>query len=544
MMNRQRFIIAALVAIPLGTLVGDGVASQDPTFRSRATIVPVAVRALDRNGDPVVGLTQSDFEVSEDGKPQAISYFAVEDYTIREAAPRSLERLTAPGTSQRVFVIVLGRGRLQGPSKGFNALFDFVKRASFERDRFAVVAFDRITDLTADRDAILRFLEHYQSEHEKIEAVFDHWFRGLTDFYGTGENPPRLDALIDRFFSHQGLPRSGQLALIRSTPADAKAGMSPEQTGESDGRYIYNAEARQDLERLRAAIGHLRVLNGEKHIIFVTPEGLVGLSTFYQDRLASLAADARVSLSVIHTGGLPTKWVRDGRSMVFEGPSWEHRWATATSRVLAEQTGGIASIYEFAGPALTRIEKGTRLHYLIGYVPTRVENGGAYRRVSVTVRRPDVTLHYRHGYFDAPDSTLSLEEERVASRIGAAQAYRGTIGDIRVEITGVGKADGSPRGVRTEIRIPPSALSFTVEEQRHVATVEVGVFVGENGRQIGQTRKRVDLRLTNENFAAVQRDGLQFTVTVPVPRGSPRHVKAVVYDLRGDRLGSTLFEVR
>jgi hypothetical protein len=34
------------------------------------------------------------------------------------------------------------------------------------------------------------------------------------------------------------------------------------------------------------------VLDGEKHVIFVTPDGLVGLSTFYQDRLASLASDA------------------------------------------------------------------------------------------------------------------------------------------------------------------------------------------------------------------------------------------------------------
>jgi VWFA-related protein len=550
MSAQPHLILLALVAACLRVSVSDGSAGQDPVFRSKATIVPVAVRVIGRNGEPVIGLTQADFEVTEDGKPQAISYFTVEDYARAEDYKGEDDPLTSfvslpvSRSDERVFVIVLGRGRLQGPSKGFDALRNFVKGASFERDRFAVAAFDRITDVTGDRSAIVRFLDHYQSNHHTIEALLDHWFRDLTDFYGTGENPPRLDRLIDRFFEQPGMPPSSQLALVSSMSRETRPDANLAQPGESPRRFIYNAAARQDLERLRAAIEHLRVMEGEKHIIFVTPEGLIGLTRFHADRLASLASHARVSLSMIHTGGLSTRWVNSGRSRVFQGPSWDHRWATENSRIIAEHTGGLSSIYEFAAPMLTQLEKASRLHYLIGYVPTRIESKGAYRRIKVTVRRSDVTLHYRRGYLDAPHTSVSLQEERVNSRINGAQMYRLPIEDIKVRVSAIGEPEGNPRAIAVQIHVLPSELSFAVQNGRYMATVEIAVFVGEGGRQIGQTRRRVELRLTPSSFAAVERDGLHFTTNVPVPSGRPRQVKVVVYDHAADRLGSALFGAR
>ena len=47
--------------------------------------MPVVV--TDRAGRPVAGLTRDDFELSEDGKPQAISVFDVLDTARRTIAP-------------------------------------------------------------------------------------------------------------------------------------------------------------------------------------------------------------------------------------------------------------------------------------------------------------------------------------------------------------------------------------------------------------------------------------------------------------------------
>src|SRR5690349_10549 len=52
---------------------------QPPVFRSRSDIVHLDVSVLDKNRRPVRGLTQGDFTVLEDGKPQQVSIFEAID---------------------------------------------------------------------------------------------------------------------------------------------------------------------------------------------------------------------------------------------------------------------------------------------------------------------------------------------------------------------------------------------------------------------------------------------------------------------------------
>src|SRR5205814_3843132 len=53
----------------------DPPAGAQPTFRAGINFVRVDVILTDKNGNPVSDLKQSDFEVLEDGKPQAIEQF-------------------------------------------------------------------------------------------------------------------------------------------------------------------------------------------------------------------------------------------------------------------------------------------------------------------------------------------------------------------------------------------------------------------------------------------------------------------------------------
>src|SRR5262245_2976788 len=125
-----------VVLILFGEMVARAQAPQTPqqtptqvpgTFRTAITMVPLDVRVIDRNGKPVTDLKQEDFTVFEDSVPQQIRYFSSQVLQAQDPGPA-----TAPATrrtfgpdvkpqSQRVFLILLGRGRLQGPSKGIDA---------------------------------------------------------------------------------------------------------------------------------------------------------------------------------------------------------------------------------------------------------------------------------------------------------------------------------------------------------------------------------------------------------------------------------------
>ena len=65
-----------------GLLVAGPAGAQ---FTSGVNVVEVYVSVTDAKGQPVQGLTEADFELSEDGRPQAVSTFAAGDFPLTAA---------------------------------------------------------------------------------------------------------------------------------------------------------------------------------------------------------------------------------------------------------------------------------------------------------------------------------------------------------------------------------------------------------------------------------------------------------------------------
>src|SRR5438552_609411 len=105
--------------------------AQQPqvTYRTRTTLVPIDVRVIDRDGKPVTDLTQEDFTVYENNALQKISHFSAQALVpqqvsatdLKAGLSREADDELKPQT-RRIFLIVLGRGRLQPPSKGVDAM--------------------------------------------------------------------------------------------------------------------------------------------------------------------------------------------------------------------------------------------------------------------------------------------------------------------------------------------------------------------------------------------------------------------------------------
>jgi len=139
----KRPILAVLTCV-LAAPLGLAQQQQEPVFRGGVQTVPIYATVLDRSGRLVPDLTRDDFEILDDGKPQAITFFQAEVQPISVVVP-----IDTSGSMTLVLDLVK------------NAAEAFVLRL-LPHDRARIGAFDDKVKLseefTSNRDDLVRYL--------------------------------------------------------------------------------------------------------------------------------------------------------------------------------------------------------------------------------------------------------------------------------------------------------------------------------------------------------------------------------------------------
>lgn len=548
--------IALLVA---GWFAGQPLAqrgqSQVPgTFRSNVTMVPLDVRVLDERGQPITDLRAEDFTVREDGVPQEIRQFSRIELTPAPGKTAEGPVFRTAGESEsapqnhRVFLIVLGRGRLQGPSKGLDALLEFIERRLLPQDQVAVLAYNRATDFTTDRRPILEVLSRFKDGNDRIEAKLAHWYSGPP---GNAEDrlPAHVQPLIDDVFAGPYATRFRQIPPGRIADARRLADgfeRGAERAGSADlesfDSYVSNARTtRHDLRSLYTGIEYLRFIAGEKRLIYVSTDGLFLPSVEDDLSLAAMASDARVAIDTIQTGGV---FADPPGLRALSERAWQHTWAISAVRNVSEYTGGRAFVYQYAAKALEAIDRMTRTGYLIGYVPADPIQDGAYRRIDVTVARRDARVLYRRGYY-AREQLIPYDRRQFMtfSRMLTAMAYPEDIDDIGLDLDArLSDAESSPE-VTVQGTIAARRLALDRDGDVTTGRLEIALFaLDRRNRLVGERWFSLELSLDRREHEAALRDGVRLDVRTQV-REAARHVKVVVYDFAGDAVGSVTIPV-
>jgi hypothetical protein len=286
----------------------------------------------------------------------------------------------------------------------------------------------------------------------------------------------------------------------------------------------------QVLENLFAGIQYLRQLEGEKHLVLITREGMFLPRTDNDNLIAAAANDARVVIDTLHTN-----------------PSMQPAgWADQTSKNISELTGGVSNIVRTGTAAFRRIDEFTRFSYQLGYYPANAQMDGRYRRIAVTVKRPGVTVLYRHGYVSrrAP-APVDRRTFVTYSRIAAAGNYGGEVADLKVRMTPplITGAAGA-QSIALSAFIDTASVAFKMVDGKHVASLDAVVYCGDQKQKIvGERWQTIDIALTDANFARAQQIGIPYSTSVPLI-GKPRFVKLIVYDYQADRLGTAVATIK
>src|SRR5258708_812161 len=215
---------------------------------------------------------------------------------------------------------------------------------------------------------------------------------------------------------------------------------------------------------------------------------------------------------------------------------------------LAEQTGGFAVFNtNDLARGLGRITDDVRGYYVIGYVPpdgTFVRQGQKpqLHKISIDVKRPGVRVKTRKeflGVSDPPDiaSPLTPAQELVHA---ATSPFAATdIGLRATTLPGYAPADGM--FVRTLLQIDAHALTFVDGQggKKTAAADVLGMVVDQEGAEGAHLSTAFSVALTTDAADAALRDGLVYTLRIPIRRPGGYQVRFAVRDQHSGALGST-----
>ena len=227
-----------------------------------------------------------------------------------------------------------------------------------------------------------------------------------------------------------------------------------------DAFVAQNVQTMRDAGNLYATIAFMQRIEGEKHLVFVTERGFQ-LPRWDDERdLARVAADSRVAIDVLQTGGLVGP--AHGRPRFARCRRCRAGWRRSRST---------------AGSASRRLDEATTSSYLLGYYPTNSKWDGAFRSISVKVNRPGVTLAYRRGYNARVVSPVFDRLEYVTRfRMEGALDYRDDVKDIGVTLD-ARRSPGSSKQTFVDVKaqIDPAALHFEVRDGVSFGRVTIAV---------------------------------------------------------------------
>jgi hypothetical protein len=377
--------------------------------------------------------------------------------------------------------------------------------------------------------------------------------------YGSRNLPKSVNARLDRIFADAGSPPTGTTrpggkpasadrtqGRLEDAMGNAVQGVmdaqkvGPESAGGAaplapidwsgfDAFVAQNVQTMKDTGNLYGTIAFMQRLEGEKHLVFVTERGLrLQHADDWRD-LGRVAADSRVAIDVLQTGGLV------GSDMTFY------------LRGLSEMTGGMASISEYSRLGLERLDAATRTSYLLGYYPANTKWDGDFRSITVKVNRPGVTLSYRHGYnarvlppvFDRVEYTTRF-------RVEGAATFPDDVKDIGVTLSASLATENDQAFVDVSAQIDPAALRFEVRNGIIIGRITIAVVPMDANRAIigGKYKRQVaNLQYDSETLALVRKIGIPYDARLAVPVET-RFIRVIVYDAAADRVGSAGVAVR
>ena len=530
---------------------------QPPRFRVGVDAVRIDAVVTDRDGRTVADLTADDFEVRQDGKLQKVTFAEFVPVTARAAAPG-----VSPARASADAPVVL-------PPPP-------VKREDVQRT-VAVVVDDlglSFESLLNTQRALHAFVDRELRPTDLVALVRTGGTGGGLQPFTTDRRVlhAAIDGLRWNVRSRNGVEAFESINVWQTFggggPGSAPA-MNPNDFG-TVGWLRTSMSAAGSLGALNLVVRGARDLPGRKAIIFVS-EGFQLLEGLEPNRLVRPALDRVIDQATragvviysldcrglqsatlqaadnLKVGGLAPGEMDATVRATAEGRRTFNRDTQEGMAYLAEQTGGFAVLNtNDLARGLGRITDDVRDYYVIGYAPDDGTFAGQgqkpqLHKISIKARRSGLRVKTRKeflGVSDPPDSTDPLTPAQQLVH-AATSPFAAT--DIALRPTTLpGYSPEQGTFVRALLQIDARALTFVDSEGgKKTASADVlGMVFDQEGTEVAHLSTGFSVALTSDAAQEALRDGLAYTLRIPIRRAGGYQVRFAVRDQHSGVLGT------
>src|SRR6266571_8337875 len=528
--------------------------SSDSSTVIRATtrLVQVDVVVTDSSGHPVKDrLSEKDFTIQEDGKPQKISFFSFQQFEGQEKQKQLPPQLPPHVTTNRPEY-----RRAAGPP--IILLMDGVNTP--------------VENQIVVRQQMLKFLaDHFEPRMRIAVFLLGNELTMLQDFTS---DPALLTAAMQKYRSQASAAgRQGGTDVQLQAPTFDGANLPPQARGQagagggdSDLRSLMNigyALARFEKESnantmemrvahtadaLAAIARYLAGFSGRKVVIWFSASFPLNLSVVdpedfdvyrsYADRIratTNLLSDAQVAIYTVDARGLvgnsisdPSETGRDvnGRMQLTVDAHMKANSKEIFERFnkeesltkVAQETGGrvFLNTNDF-DRAIVESVRDSSTFYQVGYYPSHKQWDGKFHTIKVKIAGSGLAVRHRRGYYAIDPESW----RRSGSGEMKAALEKDSLASTGVLFYARAMPPSSNADVKVEFLVDPHTITFeTQSENQHECNLEfqVQAFTPE-GKLVKAEVQQTEAPLKQDTYDRVQKNGLPMPVSIRLAPG-------------------------
>jgi VWFA-related protein len=507
-------------------------------FEAEAQLVVLNVSAKDKNGNPVEGLKQEDFTVTEDGKPQQVKVFEfqrLEENVLPEAPAAAAPATTAlpeapppPKVEAAVQTTITPAkpGEIKYKDKRLLVLyFDFQGMPPDDQIRVQKNALNFLGTKMTGSDLValmtyageLKVLQDFTDDRDAVIKIIKGLVIGQASEMGnvvsddssedTGAAYVADDTEFNIFNTDRQLSALADAVKMLATLPEKKALV-----------YFGSGVARNGIDndaQLRATIN--AALRSNVSFYPVDATGLVASSPVGNASVGAAGGNAAgVGGGSRGGGGNLSGAAASARASDAQG-------LQDTLYALANDTGGKLFVdSNDLAVGIVQAQKDISSYYILGYYTNNSALDGKFRRIKVTVNSNETAkLDYRSGYFASKEFKKfdSSDRER---QLQEALMLGDPITDLSIALETDYFRQASDRYyVPVSVKMPGS--DFTLAKQKNSASTRLD-FVGEirdSKNQIqGSVRDFITVKLSEQTAAQLAKKTIAYDTGFVLPPGA------------------------